>query len=161
MGGKDYDMGRNDKHFQRKTTMTMTNQSILTLLVSGSGLLQDGLLALMTTIPPISAVLVAEDFESALRLVENHQPALVILELSSLQVQDDLHEIKAQCTHVHLIVLVEDIAQQKEIEASGADTVLIKGFSAQELIAIVENIIDYREDTPPVQAKAEGGTNTD
>ena len=139
----------------------MPSKPVLALVVSSSGDLQNGLLALMTTIPQISAVLVAEDVNSALRMVENHQPALIILDMEegrqelvrdiapcSLQVQDVIHEIKTQFPHIHLIVLVEDVAQQKEAEESGADGALIIGFSAQKFVAIVENLIDHKEVRP-------------
>ena len=137
----------------------MTNKSILALVVSSPGSLQNGLLALMTTIPQISSVLVAEEVDAALRMVENHQPALIIMDMSFPKVQEIIKQIKAQCAHIHLIVLAEDIAQQKEIESFGVDSVLLKGFSAQKLIAIVENVLDQRGGTPPVQANTEGGTN--
>jgi len=118
----------------------MTNKSILALVVSSSGSLQNGLLALMTTIPSVSAVLVAEDSNSALRMVENHQPALVILDMPSLNVQDVIKKIKDLCPRIHLIVLAEDVAQQKAVDSYGADSVLLKGFPAQKLIAIVEDL---------------------
>ncbi len=44
---------------RRMATNTMTRKTILVLVVSSSGELQNGLLALTTTIPGISAVLVA------------------------------------------------------------------------------------------------------
>ena len=137
----------------------MTTKPILVLVVSRSGPLQDGLLALMTTIPQISSVLVAEEVDAALRMVENHQPALIIMDMSFPKVQEIIKQIKAQCAQIHLIVLAEDIAQQKEIEAFGVASVLLIGFSAQKLIAIVENVLDQRGGTPPVQANTEGGTN--
>ena len=117
----------------------MINTSILALVVTKSGALQNGLLALMTSIPPISAVLVAEDIKSALNMVENHQPELIVLDISLPQVQDVIIEIKTVRPHIHLIVLVEDIVQQKEVEESGVESVLIKGFSVHKLIAIIEN----------------------
>jgi len=137
----------------------MTNKSILVLVVSSSGDLQNGLLALMTTIPQISAVLVAEDVDSTLRMIENHQPALVILDMFLPKVQEVIKQIKAQYAQIHLIVLAEDTAQQKEIEAFGVDSVLIKGFQAQKLIAIVENLVSPQGDTPLPQTDTEGGAN--
>ncbi len=134
----------------------MTNKSILTLVVSSSGDLQNGLLALVTTIPTISAVLVAEDINLALRMVENHKPALIILDISFPDMQDVIKQIKEQCPHVHLIVLVEDTVEEKEVKKSGADNVLLKGFSAQKLIAIVENLIDQQGALPQVQTNPEG-----
>ncbi len=134
----------------------MTNKSLLTLIVSSSGDLQNGLLALMTTIPPISAVLVVEDINSALRMAENHKPALIILDMSLPDMLDIIKQVKEQCPHVHLIVLVEDTVEEKEVEESGADSVLLKGFSAQKLIAIVENLIDRQGALPQVQTNPEG-----
>jgi len=118
----------------------MTNQSLLTLVVSSPGDLQNGLLALITTIPQLGAVLVAEDVESTLRMVENHQPSLIIMDTVSVQACQVIQKIKIQWPQIHLIVLVEDIDQQKEAAESGADRVLIKGFSAQKLVEIIEDL---------------------
>ena len=134
----------------------MTNKSILALVVSSPGALQNGLLALLTTISSISAVLVAEDTESATRMVENHQPSMIILDMSLIKVQEIIHQIKEQCPHIHLIVLAEDTVQQKVAEESGADGVLIKGFPAKNLIEIIESLINQREDTPLPQTDTEG-----
>jgi len=147
---------KNEDHLRKKNSITMTSNSILALVVSGSGTLQNGLLALVTTIPPISAVLVAEDVNSALKMVENHHPGLIILDMSLPDMQDVIKQIKEQCPHVHLIVLVEDTVEEKEVEESGVDSVLLKGFSAHKLIAIVENLIDRQGALPQVQTNPEG-----
>ena len=129
----------------------MTNNTILALVVSSSGDLQNGLLALMTTISPISAVLVAENAKSATRMIENHQPALIILDMSLLKVQDIIKQIKAQWPQIYLIVLVEDVAQQEDAKASGADSVLIKGFSVQKLVALIEDLLSQKENTSRIE----------
>ncbi len=139
----------------------MTNKSILALVVSSSGPLQDGLLALMTTIPQIGAVLVAEDIESALKMVTNHQPALIILDISLPVMHDVINQIKEQCPHIHMIILVEDITQQKETLTSGADSVLLKGFHPQKLIEIVENHIDLEGSNSSIHTNQKGGTTNE
>lgn len=121
----------------------MPNKPILALVVSDAGALQNGLLALMTTIPPIGTVLAAEDVNLALRMVETHQPALIILDMSSRQAQDVIHEIKTEWPHIHLIVLVADIAQQKQAIDLGADRVLVKGFPAPKLVALIEDLLSH------------------
>jgi len=120
--------------------MIMSNKMVLALVVSSSDSLQDGLLALMTTIPQVSAVLVAEDVSSTLRMVANHQPGLVVLDLSLPQIQDVIMQIKAQYPRIQLIVLAEDITQGEAAGALRVDHVLIKGFSAQKLVTIVEKL---------------------
>ena len=120
----------------------MTKQSILALVVSSSGDLQNGLLALMTTIPQISAVLVAEDVNSSLRMIENHKPAVVIMDISLPEIQHAIGQLKEQYPQIHLILLVEDIDQKKEIEEFQVDNVFIKGFSAKKFITVIENLIE-------------------
>ena len=141
----------------------MTNKSILALVVSSSDTLQNGLLALMTTIPPISAVLVAEDVQATLRMVENHQPALIIMDMSLPQVQDVLKQIKAHWPHIHPIVLVEDTAQLNEAKECGAESVLLKGFPPQKFIGLIEALLIQREKENQIEpdAEAEPQTNSE
>lgn len=127
--------------------MIMTNKTVLALVVSSSDSLQNGLLALMTTIPHVNAVLVAEDVNSTLRMVANHRPALVVLDLSSPEMQDVITQVKAQYPRIQLIVLAEDVTQREAAEALGVDHVLIEGFSAQQLVAIVENLTRKLEES--------------
>jgi DNA-binding NarL/FixJ family response regulator len=119
----------------------MIQKSIIALVVSSPSDLQNGLLALMTTIPTISAVLVAEDSKSAWRIIENHQPALIILDVSSLKAQDVIKQIKTQWSQIHLIVLADDLTLGKDMESLGADRVLIKGFPPQKLVEVIEDFI--------------------
>ena len=118
----------------------MANQSNLTLVVISPGDLQNGILALMTTIPQLGTVLVAEDIKSTLRMIKNHQPTLVIMDTSLTQACEVIRKIKMQWHQTHVIALVEDIEQQKDAAASGADRVLIKGFPALKLVEIVEDL---------------------
>ncbi|MFC2026205.1 response regulator [Chloroflexota bacterium] len=135
----------------------MTDKTILALVVSSSGLLQNGVLALMTTIPQIGAVLVAEDINSAKRLIENHQPTLIVMDMTLSKVKAVIKKTKVQYPHIHLIVLAEDPEQQKQVEALGIKSVLLKGFSPEKFITTVETIINCQEDTAQIQANTEGG----
>jgi response regulator NasT len=141
----------------------MTKKSILALVLSSSDTLQNGLLALMTTIPAISAVLVAEDIETALRMAENHQPTLIILDMSLPQVQDILRQIKVQWPHIHPIVLVEDTAQLNEVNEYGAESVLLKGFPPQKFVGLIESLLTQREKESQIEpgTKAEFQTNSE
>ncbi len=113
---------------------------MLTLIISNSGSLQDGLLALTTSIPQINAVLVTDNIDSAMAMIEDHQPALVILEMSLSKVQEVIKQIKTRWSHIHLIALVEDMTQKMDVQMSGADSVLIHGFTAQKLVSIIEDV---------------------
>jgi DNA-binding NarL/FixJ family response regulator len=137
----------------------MTKKSVLALFVSNTGSLQNGLLALLTTIPQISPVLIDEELSTALRMVENHQPALAILDMSIPEVKEAIRQIKELCPHIHLIVLANNVNGQKDAEELGVDTVLLKGFPAQKLVDIVEELIDQRGSTSPNQTNKKGETN--
>ncbi|MGB2896638.1 MAG: response regulator [Anaerolineales bacterium] len=120
----------------------MTSKSPLTLLVSNTESLQNGLLALFTTLPNIGAVLVAEDYKMALRMIKSHLPALVILDMSLPEMHDLIVQVKADWAHIHLIALVEDTVQQKAIESFGVERVLRKGFSPQKLMTMIEDVVE-------------------
>ena len=59
-------------------------------------------------------------------------------------------------TDIRLFELVEDVIEQKEAHESGADSILIKGYTPQKLFAIVENLL---ENNSPSQSKSEGPMN--
>jgi len=110
------------------------------LVISSNGSLHNGLLALLTTIPQLSSVLVAHDMDSGLKLAKNHHPALIILDLIESDIQEYIGMMKEICPQAFLIVLVDDIDEQTLAQELGADNVLIRGFTAQYLIEIIESI---------------------
>ena len=124
----------------------MRKKTALALVVSDPGSLQNGLMALMTTTPQINTVLAAENLQSALSLAKRHQPQLTVLDLTWPEIRDAIKGIKTQCPFTHLIALVEDFNQKKELKSWGADRVLVKGFPAQKMIKTIEDLIDQGED---------------
>ena len=139
----------------------MTKKPVLTLVVSNSGSIQNGLLALLTTIPQVRLVLADEEQKTALGLVKNHQPALAILDMSIPEAKEVIRQVKELGTKIQMIALVDNVKEQKEAEELGVDSVLLKGFSAQKLIDIVEKLIDQRGSTSLNQITKKGGTNDD
>ena len=119
----------------------------LALIVTGPGSLQNGLVAMMTTMPQIQAVLVAEDASAALRMMADHRPALVLLDTmqTGMEAGTVLKEIKTRWPSTRCIVLADDVRQQQEAEAAGADAVLIKGFPAAKLTATIEGLLSEEE----------------
>ena len=118
-------------------------KSTLILIVVNASTLQDGLLALMTTIPQIGVVLVAEDRSSAMRMVDDHRPGLIVLDLDLFRknTQALTARLSSQSPPGQTIALVDDSEQKEEAKAAGIDTVLLKGFSATEFIAAIEELI--------------------
>lgn len=137
----------------------MTSKPILTMVLSNTGSLQNGISGLLTTIPRISPVLAEAELGTALRLVENHQPALAILDVSMPEGKAVIRQIKEACPQIKLIVLVNNVKDQKDIEELNVDGVLLKGFPAQKLIDLVEKLIDHRGSTSLNSRDREGGSH--
>ena len=120
----------------------------LALIATRPGPLQNGLVALMTTMPQVNAVIVAEEAASALRMIADHLPTLVLLEMAlpGEGTGTLLKQIKATWPLTRCIVLANDVPQQQEAEAAGADVVLLKGFPAARLIAAIERLLSDEEE---------------
>ena len=120
----------------------------LALIATRPGPLQNGLVALMTTMPQVNAVIVAEEAASALRMIADHLPTLVLLEMAlpGEGTATLLKQIKATWPLTRCIVLANDVRQQQEAEAAGADVVLLKGFPAARLIAAIERLLSDEEE---------------
>jgi len=113
------------------------------LIVTGPGSLQNGLLALMTAMPQIEVVGEANDASSALEMVLEHRPHLVLLDmdLADNGAWKVLRQIKNDWPAIRCIALADDVPQQHECAAAGADVALVKGFPPAQLIATIEQLL--------------------
>ena len=116
------------------------------LIATGSGSLQNGLLALMTAMPQIEVVGEADDASSALEMVVKHLPDLLLLvvDLPGSEPCEMLRQMKKDWPAIRCISLADGVPQQQESKAAGADVALVKGFAPEQLIAAVERLL------PPV-----------
>ena len=117
------------------------------LIVTGPGSFENGLLALMTAMPQIEVVGEADNASSALQMVVEHRPDLVLLNMD-LPGNDPcalLRQIKKDSPATRCIALADDVQHQQESEASGADVALVKGFPPAQLIATIERLLRGRE----------------
>jgi DNA-binding NarL/FixJ family response regulator len=113
------------------------------LIVTGTGSLQNGLLALMTAMPQIEVVGEADDASAALEMVAQHRPNLVLLDtdLPGNEPSALLRRIKNNWPATRCIALADDVQHQQESEAAGADIALVKGFAPAQLIAAVDRLL--------------------
>ncbi len=116
----------------------MTSKSMLALIAVVPGTLQNGLLALMTTAPLISTLLVAEEASSLSRMVKDHRPALIVMDMDFPDAQMLFKWIKSSWPLTRCILLVDSVDQAKEAE--NADAALIKGFTAEKLFETIEDL---------------------
>lgn len=139
---------------------------VLTLVAARPGRVRDGLRALLATIPWLKVIGQADDGASALEIVAEHQPALVLLDtnLPGGEPFDGgrpvrgrpvhgrpvrthsgawavLKQIKARWPQVRCLVLTGNGRQGQTARAAGADGVLIRGFSTAELLTAIERLL--------------------
>jgi DNA-binding NarL/FixJ family response regulator len=113
------------------------------LIVTAPGSLQNGLLALMTAIPQVEVVGEASSAPAALQMVAECSPDLVLLDgnLAGNEPWALLWQIKNERPATRCIALADDVPQQQEAEAAGADIALVKGFAPVQLIAALERLL--------------------
>jgi DNA-binding NarL/FixJ family response regulator len=113
------------------------------LLVAKPSRMRDGLRALLRTIPHLKIVGQADDSPSALALVAEQRPALVLIgaNLPHDEVQAVLTQTKAECPEARCIVLVDSFQRQWLAETAGADSVLLTGFPAAKFVGIIEEML--------------------
>jgi DNA-binding NarL/FixJ family response regulator len=131
------------EHLGSPKIVTVKKKPILALIIAAPSPLQDGLLALMTTFSQINAVFVAEDASLALRMVKDHRPNLILLDIHLPGSMAVLEQIKNQWPQTRCIVLVDNVEQEREVKE--ADAVLLEGFSPSLLLTTIENLLAQSE----------------
>ena len=113
------------------------------LIVAQPGPLRDSLWAFLMSLPQIEIVRLVEDAPSALRVVTEYNPALVLVDtnLADNGVLNISRQIKVEGFQSRCLILTDNIQQQQEAIAAGADTVLVKGIPAAKLFEIIEELL--------------------
>ena len=113
------------------------------LIVARPGDLRDGLFSLLTVTNGIISVLQADSAKSAMRLVVDGSPELIILDfdLPREDMGKLLTRIKAHSPRSRCLALAEYAEQREVAQGAGADLVLIKGCLASELLNSVGELL--------------------
>jgi DNA-binding NarL/FixJ family response regulator len=117
--------------------------NMLALIVAKPGPLRDSLQVFLLTLPQIETVRLVDDAPSALRAVTEHDPALVLVDanLPGDGVLTALRRIKAEGSQSRCLVLADDIQQQQDATAAGADAVFVIGFPPASLLETIERLL--------------------
>lgn len=105
--------------------------------------LRYSLLALLARLPQIDSVQSVEDARLMLTVVTTTQPQLIVLDVHLLgeSVKPVLDQLKTIAPQTRLVVLVDQVEQQQELQATSADLVLLKGHPAAELFTSVAQLL--------------------
>lgn len=128
----------------------MALQPTLAMIAARAGSQQSSLLALLTTMPQIQAVVLAEERFLALKMISEHRPALAVLDMGLLgaEAQTLLQKIKTDWPRTQCIVLVDDVGQQQAAQTVGMESVLVKGFLPTKLITTIEELLVAESERP-------------
>jgi len=117
------------------------------LLAAAPGPLHDGLQAALGAIPQVTLTEQVGDAASVLGRVAASCPALVVLD-DALRGDTTLllRLIKAVAPGTRCLVLTDDARRLSLAAADGADAVLLQGTPPPELFAVIERLLDRRDD---------------
>lgn len=120
----------------------------MALIVAKPSQFREGLQAMLASIPQIKQVSQVDDAASALRMVAQHSPALILLDFdlsSSDALAVALKQIKALWPESRCIALVHNEPEYQLAKAAGADVVVMKGVPAAQLFIIVKELLSQPE----------------
>jgi DNA-binding NarL/FixJ family response regulator len=109
--------------------------------------MRDSLHFLLRTVPGIETVGSADDSSSALRIISDLCPALVLLD-TNLPGEDTvtvLRRLQADACRPRCLVLADTRQQQRDAMAAGADAVLLKGYTTTRLFQVIQTLTSERE----------------
>jgi len=113
------------------------------LIVAKPGPLRDSLQALMAAMPQIETAYEVSDLASSAEVTFACGPTLVLLDcgLNGGDTWMAVRRAKARWPQARCVFLANDVQQQQEAEAAGADAVLLKGFPAARLVATMVRLL--------------------
>ncbi len=117
------------------------------LIVARPGRMRDSLRALLRAIPQLEIVGQADNGSSALGMVTNYHPSLVLLDsdLPDDEAWTVLKKTKSEWPQTRCIVLANSVHQQWLAKTAGADSVLLTGFPATKFFAAIEALLPQYE----------------
>ena len=112
------------------------------LIINPPGELQISLQALLTSHLDLDVLAVSE-IESALKVTESFRPTLIIIDqnISRKNPSAFLTRIKSNWPEIKYLLLVNDKQSQRELSASNANLVLVKGLRGATLIEEIKSLL--------------------
>lgn len=113
------------------------------LIIAGPSQLRASLQVLLTTIPQIERIDLADSGPAALALSAEVLPALILLGLNASddQTAATLKQLKTKWPHSQYIVLVDKAPGEQLTRSAQTEVILIKGAPAAKLLAAIEELL--------------------
>jgi DNA-binding NarL/FixJ family response regulator len=115
------------------------------LIVTRSVVLQQGLGALLESLPEVATVKAIGSLSGAFTWVEEHQPHIVLLdeELTGRNPKAALEKIRALSSTVQRVLLADDV-QQVSLLITHAEAVVIKGIQPSAIASMIANLLSTK-----------------
>lgn len=128
----------------------MSQKSISILLIGGEYRLQDGLRALVSSLPQKPSVRIEKCAGDAIAAIVKIWPQLVIInsDLLDLSSFDFLKEIKSLDKNIPCIILVDTLEDITLAHQAGADSAILRGFSSNEFFGVLNKMISEISNEP-------------
>ena len=116
------------------------------LIIANPGSLSDSLKKLLESTFQVKPACQVEDYETALGIVKQHRPELVVLDFNLPQGESlaSLQLLKEACPQVPCLVMVDSEQDLRSAQSAGAEVVLIKGTPAGTFLKTIEELLGYR-----------------
>ena len=133
------------------------SQRIRMLIADDNPHSRKGLRALLSTYSSVEVVCEARDGREAVRLVEECQPDLVLMDIQmpNLDGLEATGQIKAQWPEVRVVVLTIRATLQAAAISAGADGFLLKGGPSEELFAEIQRHGNAGQRPGPAKPKSQ------
>jgi DNA-binding NarL/FixJ family response regulator len=127
--------------------------AIKTVIVEDHRIVREGLRALLSKVPDIEVIAEAEDGRKALRLVEEHAPEVVIMDIGmpDLNGIEATRQIASRFSHVKVLALSmhSDRRFVMEMLRAGASAYLLKDCAFEELAAAIRAVANGQKYLSP------------
>lgn len=119
--------------------------NINVLVVAKPGRIRNSLQALLRIMPRLRMTDLASDDVSAMQIVAQYNPALIIMDvdLPECQAWILLAQLKQTQPQIRCLFFVNSIEQRHTAQIAGADAILLKGFGTLELFTTIEQLIPH------------------
>lgn len=119
------------------------------LIAAKPGPLRNALHVMVAAMSQTEVIDEGEDVSSVFAAVAEYCPALVLLDVdlsdSRSGISAVVQKIKTSGAQGWCLVLADDVQQQQEAQAAGADVAVVKGVSAAGLFEIIEGMLSEQE----------------
>jgi len=117
------------------------------LIITHSMAMQQGLGALLESMPEVTSVKAIRELASSYPWIESHQPGIVLLDtvLSGSDPRPVLEKIQRLSGRTQRILLVDQVEDVRWIPQY-AEAILIKGAPPQSVVTIVTNLLSAKGD---------------